>query len=242
MQLSKGKIKSKDLAQWFGMSYDSYRHKKVDKLEELRLYADFEEIYGGVIIKDIYQSNYIKNMKEIDSENYKNEVQNANQNISTISGMSEKFLLEDKPEYKGLSDSQIRKRLTRAGNYCFGITKDENSEGRYGKREYQWVVKLDGVNNYRELTEKEHNDFLELIQDKLSINTKEDAERIAKLASLDEKFEKTDMSKEEYLEEKKEILKKKNFFHVIQAFKVKYGLTLVDGTKHILKKCAWEED
>ena len=56
-ELRLGKIKSQDLANWFGMSYGSFRVNKQAKLEELRLYCDFVEVYGGVNILNIYDYN-----------------------------------------------------------------------------------------------------------------------------------------------------------------------------------------
>ncbi len=44
---------SKEIAEWFGVSYGTYRNNKEEKLGELHDYADFEEIYGGVRINKI---------------------------------------------------------------------------------------------------------------------------------------------------------------------------------------------
>ena len=63
MKLKLGKMSSKEIAQWFGLSYGSYRVKKKDKLEELKDYADYEEVYGGVNIKNIKEEEYSKEGK-----------------------------------------------------------------------------------------------------------------------------------------------------------------------------------
>ena len=61
MELRLGKMKTKELAEWFGISYGSFRVMKNEKLGELSDYADFEEIYGGVLIKKIRgEKTYIK--------------------------------------------------------------------------------------------------------------------------------------------------------------------------------------
>lgn len=41
------------------MSYGSFRVKKQEKLEELRLYCDFKEVYGGVFINNIFDYNNV---------------------------------------------------------------------------------------------------------------------------------------------------------------------------------------
>lgn len=53
MELKLGKMTSKEVAAWFGISYGAYRNNKEEKLGELADYADFEEIYGGVRINKI---------------------------------------------------------------------------------------------------------------------------------------------------------------------------------------------
>lgn len=60
MELKIGKNTTKELAQWFGISYDTFRHKKADKLKELLNYCQYEIVYGGVIISKIYIAEYIK--------------------------------------------------------------------------------------------------------------------------------------------------------------------------------------
>lgn len=45
-----GKMSTRELADWFGISYGTFRNNKQEKLEELKLYAEFEEVYGGVNI------------------------------------------------------------------------------------------------------------------------------------------------------------------------------------------------
>ena len=63
MELKIGKMTTKELAQWFGISYGSFRTCKESKLKELEDYAEFDIIYGGIIItkiKDDTMKKYIK--------------------------------------------------------------------------------------------------------------------------------------------------------------------------------------
>lgn len=62
--LKKGKMTAKELADWFGLTYGSYRVKKKEKLEELKNYAEYEEIHGGVIIKNILNEEYSRKGKK----------------------------------------------------------------------------------------------------------------------------------------------------------------------------------
>ena len=55
-----GKMKTQQIAEWMGISYSTFRKKKKEKLQELANFCDFEEIYGGVNIFEIYEYNYSK--------------------------------------------------------------------------------------------------------------------------------------------------------------------------------------
>ena len=54
---------SQEIAEWMGISYKgTYANNPKKYLIQLDNFCDFEKIYGGVIIKEIYQSVYEKNM------------------------------------------------------------------------------------------------------------------------------------------------------------------------------------
>lgn len=61
-ELRLGKITNKELAEWFGAkgSDNISRHKK-RYLEILKDYCDFDDIRGGIVVKKIYKSFYVKN-------------------------------------------------------------------------------------------------------------------------------------------------------------------------------------
>ena len=60
MELKKGKMTNKELAEWFGMSQKSFKKKKRDKLKELEYFAAFHEEKGKVIIEEVYDAVYSK--------------------------------------------------------------------------------------------------------------------------------------------------------------------------------------
>ena len=65
MELHLGKMTNKELASWFNNSSDYFNRTKKKKLEELKTFADFDEIYGGVYIKTIYTPIYNKKESKI---------------------------------------------------------------------------------------------------------------------------------------------------------------------------------
>ena len=61
MELKLGKMTTKELAEWFGISYGTFRNSKQKRFEELKEFCFFEEVYGGVQINAIINPIYIKN-------------------------------------------------------------------------------------------------------------------------------------------------------------------------------------
>lgn len=55
-----GKMKSKEIADWFNITMVSYKILRKQKLKELEKYADFTVVYGGVIIIRIKYPVYMK--------------------------------------------------------------------------------------------------------------------------------------------------------------------------------------
>ena len=60
-----GKYTNKELAEWFGIKTETFTRYKKKKLEELKNFADFDEIYGGIYITNIKEPTYNKNSQKI---------------------------------------------------------------------------------------------------------------------------------------------------------------------------------
>lgn len=230
LELRLGKLTTKELADWFGISYGTFRNNKTKKFEDLKNYCEFDEVYGGIIIKEIYFSRYDKGYSK-DDEVYLREVKASNEHISTISGIARKLKTEDK-DYKDLSESQIKRRMTKAGVRTFGVTSNFIEKGRYGTREYVWAIKEDDFNKYRHLTKEEDEIFSKLILD--FYTNKDNIDLIKKSFLLDLKFEEDDsLSKQEYLNINKQC--GYDFYQiVIRNFYTSTGKHLVKGTYHEL--------
>lgn len=71
MKLKIGKMTSKELAEWFGIAYSTYRKKSKTLLEELKDYCRYDVCYGGVVVTDINIFEYVNprtsNYKEVES-------------------------------------------------------------------------------------------------------------------------------------------------------------------------------
>jgi len=54
LELKLGKMTSREVAQWMGVSYNTYKNHISKYLELLSPFCEFDVVYGGIIIKEIY--------------------------------------------------------------------------------------------------------------------------------------------------------------------------------------------
>ena len=226
MQLKLGQMKNAELAQWFGVTAKTYENARKAYLKKLEPFAQFAIVRGGVLITEIYIDTYIKNLDD-DVKLYLEEVKRAEDNITSIVGISEVLCATE--EYATIPLRTMEGRMSRAGKKAFGITVDETSRGIYGSREYVWAIKLyDAPNHYRYMTLEEEAIFDSILSGFYSTN----AERVKKAALLEEAFKHdASMTKEDYFKEK-ERLNLNVFYDVIRLFKQETNLQIVHATAH----------
>lgn len=154
MKLRLGKMTSRELADWFGRSYYSYRNNIDKYLDQLAYYCEFEKIYGGVVISEIYCDAFSKNFShDIHLDIIAYIIDHVESGITTIYQMSSAL---------GYSKYAIRK----ACNFCFG--EGLKSSGPLGSKKKVWALRTyDGPQypesdaaymklvKYRELTDDE---------------------------------------------------------------------------------------
>ncbi len=114
-ELKLGKVSSKELAEWFGIAYSTFRNTKKKRLLDLSNYCDFIENGKGIEVKEIYFSKYDKGYAK-DDEVYLREVKASNEHISSIAGMARK-LKEFDEDYSDLSLRQIERRMSNDNFY-----------------------------------------------------------------------------------------------------------------------------
>lgn len=234
MKLKLGKMTSKEVAQWFGISYNTYTHKIPQYLEKLEDYCDFEKIYGGVNIKEIFTEEYDKNLTKRAEDIFLNEIKECIKTqggLSTISGMARKYKQELGPF------STAKRQLAKAGNKLFGETKSLTSTGEAGSREYVWAIKINDYNRYRYMTEQEEELFDSIIK---TFYTK-DIEKVKKKALLEKSLIKKEITVDEYVEQQ-ELLGLDTFAACIFNFKDRTGNMIVRCTRHeVEESLKWED-
>ena len=178
------KVSSSELADWFGIAYGTYRNQRKKKLEELKDFCDYEEVYGGVIIKEVYFDEYYKYqddenrvLKVINDKYFNMDGQEgtAYDELNSISGIAQVLQKQYPKDYGNKTFRVIERRVSRVMKKCFGVITKENplAQGGIGVREYVWAVKLEGDNNYRYKTREEDELFKEIIKAAYAENAKE---------------------------------------------------------------------
>ena len=155
MELKLGKMTTKELAEWFGMSYGAFRNAKKKKMEELENFCCYEEIYGGLEVTAIINPTYTKNSQKI-REIYQQGFEELRQPIDTVSNINEKIYdkyHENLPSLSSAASGYHYAIEVRNANYGIPF-KDVGSLGRCY---YLWckVENCDGQDFYIQFNEEE---------------------------------------------------------------------------------------
>lgn len=139
-----------EIAEWFNISFNTYKKSSDNKqkyLTKLNDYCQYEQVRGGIIVKEIYISTYNKNLKTEQTKKFLVSLK-KNDNIISLSGLEAET---------GVSYYHSRKiRDTLFGKEPTNI--NSASRGVIGTREVIWAIKL-GTNQYRKLTKEEDELF-----------------------------------------------------------------------------------
>lgn len=225
-----GKMSSREIAEWMGITYGTYKNSSQKRLEYLKNFAKFIPCYGGVMIEEIYLDTFVKDISE-DDKVYVNEIKQCNEGLSSVAGMIRKLKLENN-EYKDISEDTLYKRMSKAGNRIFGKTIEKDSKGTHGDRHYVWAIRVDKYNHYRKMTEEERVIYKQLLKEYCT--DEKTQEEIEQDALVLDAFKNHEITAQEYAEYK---LYSCSFFtEVISKFKEQTGYLLVRTTKHELEE------
>lgn len=230
-QLKIGKMTVAELAEWFGVTKKAYTNARAKYLEKLKLFADFSPIHGGVLIEEIYQSVYDKNLSQ-DDEKLFQEIQLCIQDqegLASIAGIGRKLAVTEE-EFQNLSISQRERRLSFAakrqfGEYCaFDSAITNACAGPKGRRERIWAIKLGNDNKYRHLTEQEQELWYDLLKE---WNSDKSGAQVEKEIIAIEQLSRKEISPAQFLDTWFELNDDSFYNKTIQMFKMKTGLQIV---------------
>lgn len=226
-----GKMSSKEVAEWFGISKKTYSNTMSKYLNKLKDYADFKQYRGGVEILEIRYSEYIKNYNFADGEYFNKEIERCSKEqdcLASISGIARKAKVEVE-ELKDLSNSQLERRFSDVALTHYGEYGDSEG-GLTGVREREWAIKLGDYNEYRALSEEEYQLFVKIA----SIFYSKDAEKLIQKKKLEKQLKKGEISVKTYFDSV-EMYNLDSFPDILQEFKAQTGYSIVLASKYLIK-------
>lgn len=224
MKLKLGKMTTKQLAQWMNIGYGSFRNNKDRYLKRLSDFCQFEPIYGGVMITEIYDEEYDKCAPQ-DKQIFLKEIYEANEGLSSVAGVSRKVQFENE-YYAKMDEGKIERKFRKVnkglfGDFGKGQDKVKEAKGKCGSRKWVYAIKIDDYNHYRTLTKEQQDVFRHIVKSVYGNET----EKIMESMLLEEAFKETDMSKEEYLL-KRERFDLDLFPQMLKQFRKQTGLVI----------------
>ena len=160
-ELKIGKVTSKELASWFGYAYSTFRKKSKQLLEELEDYALFEKIYGGVVIKEIYNPVYEKinnSAYQIIKENFHNAWHSSG--YDTAARVGSQIWRESEELQELIKESTAKHYASKVRSEFYGrVYKKEKGSIGYCKYDF---VKRNGWEEAELLTEEQYAAIKEL--------------------------------------------------------------------------------
>lgn len=161
-ELKIGKVTSKELASWFGLTYGSYRNKKKTCIKELKDFASFKEVHGGVVIEEIYIPVYEKISKsrayQIIKENFHNAWHSSG--YDTAARVGSQIWRENKELQELIKESTAKHYASKVRSEFYGrVYKQEKGSIGYCKYDF---VKRNGWEEAELLTEEQYAAIKEL--------------------------------------------------------------------------------
>lgn len=163
LSLQLGDMSTKELAQWFGISYDYFKKKAKIKYKELEEYCKYDKLHGKVHIHQIYCSIYIKNQslyEQIDAFTFKHWRREEPETITRVAGL----FMEMNPDVTVVFDT-VKSYVSKAKQKYWGKT-DSGIPGEIGGC-YEVYVKMykgatPAYNRYEFITEEERDAFIRI--------------------------------------------------------------------------------
>lgn len=228
-ELKLGKMKGLEIAEWLGVSYNTYHHSIDKQLSKLNGYCEYKKVWGGAEITKIYIPIYKGELKSSIIDDVVEEIKIHP--ISTSSGIARKFKNQCRKAYDNYDDDSLRRAVARATRITFGRVQKEGSfqveeAGAYGYRFGEWAVRESLYNDHRAMTVEE----LQLFKDIISEIYHKNPDKVLKEEGLIEDLCNGDLTIEEFKEEREK--GGTVFYTCLQEFKVRTGLTLVRASNH----------
>ena len=227
IELTTGKKTGKELAEWFGIKYNSFRVKKAEKLEELKLFAEYYEENGKIIITKVIEPIYQKGMANVKRKVIEkiDEVWSAD-GLDSCQRVGEKILalLKEEDNTFDRATGTIVKYTREGRNELYGLPFQNG--GKIGSCIYIWCKRDPKTGDYSLLTEEEQ-------EIKQKIQTKYFGDATEKQILVKAMVEAGEITKEEawgVLEEMTNMNRKENFMGFLKEIQAALHCQVIRGT------------
>lgn len=225
MVLKEGKYLNKDLAEWFGITPNSFNKQKDKKLEELKNFAQFHLDGKRVVIDKVFIEEYSKQ----GSQAYQ-QVRDKIDEVWDESGLdscsrvgSEIYEVLSEDECFKLTEGSVYQYTIRGRNELYG--KPFMDGGSMGNCKYLWCKKDNETGTYHFLTEEE-----QAIKQKLQ--TKYFGDATEKQILVKAMVEAGEITKEDAWDVLEEMtnMRTGNFMMFLKELQAELGCQVVKGT------------
>lgn len=227
IELTVGKKTGKELAEWFGTTVGNFRNTKAKKLEELKLFADFYEERGKVVITKVIEPVYQKGMANVKRKVIEkiDEVWSAD-GLDSCQRVGEKILalLQEEDNTFNRTTGTIVKYTREGRNELYG--PPFQGGGKIGNCIYIWCKRDPKTGNYSLLTDEEQ-------EIKQKIQTKYFGDATEKQILVKAMVEAGEITKEEawnVLEEMTNMNRKENFMGFLTEIQAALHCQIIRGT------------
>ena len=239
-ELLLGKITNAELADWFGVSTGSFATKKKEKLEELKYYANFYEDRGKIVITEIFNPVYSKQL----GKNYQKIKEKVNEvwspdGLDTCSRVGEEIyeILSEEDSSFDLKNTTVVNYTRQGRNELYG--KPFIGGGKIGECIYVWC-KRDPESGKYSLFNEQEDEIKKRLQQKYFGDT---TEKQILVKGMVDSGEITHEEAWDVLEELTN-MKTGGFMGFLQELQAEVGCQVVRGTlvKRNLLQSAWQEE
>lgn len=172
-QLQLGFMSSQEIADWFGLTYGSFKNKRQNRLQALREYCAYTPVRGGITITKIFYDTYDGDLSKKDVQtavkyvNQQQKLQNVERPLLSGSMMAQDLVRAGDPEYLKITEASGQNKARRSLSKAYGTPGFANKEdyppipGPYGRRYWIWATKDYLHNRYVPFTEEDWEAFSE---------------------------------------------------------------------------------
>lgn len=220
-ELTKGFISSPEIADWFGISYSSYRKRIPQHLEILEDYCTFRRENNGITVLKVFYKTYAGALNKRDIQlavkyvNEQKKKQGVDYPLLTGAQMARDMIKQGYKEYTSIKYESACAKAQRALRKAYGVIGYHTKEpkpvpGPYGVRYWTWAIQDMDNRQYVALTREERHLLYDILYGR--VKTPEEEDDALELKLVEEMYMNNEITEDVY-KEYKEALTPKTDYH-----------------------------